>query len=148
MNEIVKYPNETLREISKEVSLPLSEEDKTLLNEMYRYVKNSDNAVGLSAIQVGVPKRLCAIKFEGFAYKLANPKVISHSQEKDFMPEGCLSVDEEHKEVIGRYKSIKVMGYDLITNKTVVITAVGYMARILQHEIDHMDGKLFIDYIK
>ena len=63
MLEIVTYPNDILRQTSEKVELPLSKEDRALLDEMYRWVKdNQDKAVGLSAIQVGVPKRMCAIR--------------------------------------------------------------------------------------
>ena len=151
--DVIKYPDELLRLKSEEVKLPLSEEDKKLLNELFSYVKeHKDTAVGLSAIQVGIPKRMCAIRRmddnNNFVYKLVNPRIIYHSSETAVMPEGCLSVPEEHEEGIKRWKTVKVMGYDAITNKNVVITASGFNARILQHEIDHMDGKLFIDYIQ
>ena len=151
--EILKYPNDILRQVSSEVKLPLSEEDKKLLNDMFSYVKDhKDSAVGLSAIQIGVPKRMCAVRrVDGdnkFMYKLVNPRIIYHSSDTATMPEGCLSVEEEHEEGIKRWKTVKVMGYDALTNKTVVITATGFNARILQHEIDHMDGKLYIDYIQ
>lgn len=149
MNEIILCPNPILRSTSSEVKLPLSEEDKVLLTEMYKYVKdNEGKAVGLSAIQVGVPKRMCAIRYNGINYKLVNPKILNHSADKEFYAEGCLSVPEDHDEPVGRYKSIKVYAFDAITNKYVLINAVGYLARILQHEIDHMDGKLYTDYIK
>ena len=149
---IITYPNGYLRSISKEVSLPLQEEDKKLLNELFQYVKEeSDSAVGLSAVQVGVAKRMCAIRFKigdkTVAYKLVNPKIISHSQKKVCDVEGCLSVQQEHANV-PRWESVKVYAYDAITNKYVVINARGFEARVLQHEIDHMDGKLYIDYLQ
>lgn len=151
--EIIKYPNEVLKQKSKEAKLPLSKEDKALLDEMYTYVKeHKDEAVGLSAIQVGVPLRMCAIRKvtngKAFNYKLVNPKVLTHSSTFIASPEGCLSVKEEHNEPVKRWKTIMVSGYDAITNKNVIINASGFEARILQHEIDHMDGKLYIDYIK
>jgi len=155
--EIIKYPNPILRVESKSVSLPLSKEDKELLDEMFKYVKDhSDEAVGLSAVQVGSLKRMCAIRAKigtktgtkTVAYKLVNPKIMSHSSKMMFNSEGCLSVDEQHEENIGRYQSVKVWAYDAITNSNVVIDANGYLAIILQHEIDHMNGKLYIDHIK
>lgn len=151
--EIIQYPNPILRAESKEVKLPLSTEDKSLLDEMFKYVKDhSDEAVGLSAVQVGSLKRMCAIRVKigtkTVAYKLVNPKIMSHSSKMMFNSEGCLSVDEQHEENIGRYQSLKVWAYDAITNSNVVIDATGYLAIILQHEIDHMNGKLYIDYIK
>jgi len=151
MNTIIKFPDERLREVSMSVKLPLSKEDKTLLDEMYSWVKeHNDEAVGLSAIQVGVAKRMCAIRITGdktIGYKLVNPKVVRHSAKKLGRPEGCLSVPEDHDEPIPRWESIIVMAFDAIQNKNIIINASGWEARVLQHEIDHMDGILYIDYI-
>ncbi len=150
--EIIKYPDPRLREVSKEVSLPLSPEDKVLLDEMYAWVReHAKEAVGLSAIQIGVPKRMCAIRITGdktIAYKLVNPKIIRRSSALTFVPEGCLSVPEEHDEPIPRANAVMVAAYDAIQNKNIVINATGWEAKVLQHEIDHMDGILYIDYIK
>ena len=149
---IIKYPNEKLREISEQVNLPLSAEDRQVLDEMYAYIKDQNSgAVGISAIQIGIAKRMCAIRITGertIGYKLVNPKIIKHSAKKYYLEEGCLSVDEEHHELIGRYDQVTVMAYDAIQNKNIIINASGWLARVLQHEIDHMDGILYIDYIK
>jgi peptide deformylase len=94
---------------------------------------------------------MCAIRIRGektVCYKLVNPKIIRHSSKQTFIPEGCLSVSEEHDENIPRWESITVMAYDAIQNKIVMINAFGWEAKVLQHEIDHMDGILYIDYIK
>lgn len=152
MKDIIRYPNQTLREISEPVKLPLSNEDRQLLDEMFSYIKDpSHNAVGLSAVQIGVLKRMCAIRITGektISYKLVNPRIIRHSSKQTFVPEGCLSVLEEHDENIPRWESVTVMTYDAIQNKNIMINAYGWEAKVLQHEIDHMDGKLYIDYIK
>ena len=126
MNDIVKEPNEILHQKSEIVKLPLSKEDKQLLDEMYTYLKvNSDIAVGISAVQVGVLKRMCAIKTiiggNVYNYKLVNPKIVRHSAKKYYLEEGCLSVDEEHHELVGRYDEIMVMAYDAIQNKNITI---------------------------
>jgi len=152
MLEVIKYPNEILRQKSEPVKLPLSKEDKELLDELYTYVKiNSDVAAGISAIQVGVAKRMCAIKTiigsQVYNYKLVNPKIVRHSAKKYYLEEGCLSVDEEHHELVGRYDEVMVMAYDAIQNKNITIHTSGWLARVLQHEIDHMDGILYIDRI-
>jgi len=151
--EIIKYPDQRLYHISKEVSLPLSKEDKALLDEMYNYVKeHKEDAVGLSAIQVGVPKRMCAIirTFNNrvFNYKLVNPKVITHSPDYIALPEGCLSVEEKHEEPVKRWRTVMVSGFDAITGKNVIIKAEGFEARILQHEIDHMNGILYTERLE
>lgn len=150
--DIIKYPNSILREVSQPVKLPLSNEDRALLDEMFSWLKaNSETAVGLSAVQVGSLKRMCVIRVTGdktISYKLVNPKIIRHSNNKIGRPEGCLSVPEDHNEDIPRYESVSVMAFDAIQNKNIIIDAYGWLARVLQHEIDHMDGILYIDYIK
>ena len=153
MLEIIKYPNEILRQKSELVKLPLSKEDKDLLDELYSYVKvNTDTAAGISAIQVGVAKRMCAIRTiigdKLYNYKLVNPKIVSHSSKKYYLEEGCLSVDEEHHELVGRYDMVMVTAYDAIQNKNITIHTSGWLARLLQHEIDHMDGILYIDKLE
>ena len=149
---IIKYPDPILREISEPVKLPLSNEDRRALDDIYSWVKeHSNEAVGLSAIQIGIPKRMCAIRITGektVGYKLVNPKIVKHSTKQVFSSEGCLSVPQEHDEGIPRWESVTVMAYDAIQNKNIIINAFGWEARVLQHEIDHMDGKLYIDYIK
>ena len=153
MNNIITYPNPLLREISREVKLPLSAEDKKLLDEMYAWLKeNNETAVGLSAVQVGVPKRLCVIRHTMPSgkianYKLVNPRIVRKSNKTESYPEGCLSVTEEHDEPITRSEQVMVMAYDAISNKNIVVEATGFLARVFQHEIDHMNGILYIDYI-
>ncbi len=146
MNNIIKAPNPILHEVSEQVRLPLSKEDKQLLDEMYAYVKDPESrAIGLSAVQVGVLKRMCAIIIDNQRYKLVNPRIIKRSRELTYYPEGCLSVPQDYDDPIKRYESVSVMAYDAIQNKNIIINAHGLLARCLQHEIDHMDGILFID---
>ena len=80
---------------------------------------------------------------------LANPKIISESTQVGYLDsgEGCLSVKDEHPGYVFRHARIKVRGYDLIQDKNVVISAEGYFAIALQHEIDHLSGILFYDRI-
>ena len=163
---IIKDDNPLIRVKSKDVSLPLSEEDKNLLLDMHNYVnestikeiaqeKNLRPAVGISAIQVGVPKKMTSIVLkdgEGeivHQYALVNPKIISSSVERTYLEngEGCLSVPNDHKGIVYRSARCKVKGYDLITDKDVLIKAEGYLAVVLQHELDHFKGVLYYDYI-
>ena len=163
---IIKDNDELIRRKSADVSLPLSEEDKTLLMEMLQYVdestieeiareKNLRPAVGISAIQVGVPKKMTAVIIkdeEGnkiCEYALVNPKIISNSVEKACLSsgEGCLSVVEEHEGLVYRSARIKVKAYDAIRDENIIIKADGYLAIVLQHELDHFKGILFYDHI-
>ena len=108
--------------------------------------------VALAAIQVDVPKRVVVIRND-FNNKddrtfkvLVNPKVIRHEGElvEDF--EGCLSVKNIYGRV-PRYSKVKIKAKDL-DGKEIRITAEGFFARVLQHEIDHTNGITFIDHIK
>ena len=80
---------------------------------------------------------------------LVNPKIISESVQNAYLDngEGCLSVKGEHPGHVFRHARIKVRGYDLIQDKNVTISAEGYFAICLQHEIDHLSGTLFYDHI-
>ena len=84
-----------------------------------------------------------------YEYALANPKIVSNSIEKAYLKngEGCLSVDNEHQGYIHRSARIKVKAYDLLQDKQIEIKAEGYLAIVLQHELDHFKGVLFYDYI-
>ena len=163
---IIKDDNPLIREKSENVKLPLSKEDRDLLMDMVKYVdestieeiakeKNLRPAVGISAIQVGVKKKMTAIILKdengnkAYEYALVNPKIISNSVEKACLKdgEGCLSVVDEHKGLIYRSARVKVKAYDLLQDKEIIIKADDYLAIVLQHELDHFKGVLFYDHI-
>lgn len=166
---IIKDTNPLIREHSEDVKLPLSAEDESLLKDMFQYVKDSTDeekaqkynlrpAVGISAIQLGIKKKLTAIIVQDidknentirYEFMLVNPKIISSSVQKAYLKqgEGCLSVEDEHEGFVPRSARIKVVGYDLLQNKEITIRARGYLAIVLQHEIDHFSGILFYDKI-
>ena len=163
---IIKDDNKLIRQKSNDVSMPLSDEDRKLLLDMLEYVDNSTieeiaekedlrPAVGISAIQIGVPKKMTAIILkdaEGnkvYEYGLVNPKIVSNSVEKTYLAtgEGCLSVVDDHEGYIYRSARVKVKGFDILQNKEVLIKADGYLAVVLQHELDHFKGVLFYDHI-
>lgn len=163
-DDIILDSDPRIRLKSKEVELPLSDENKELLEAMLTYVKNSQDkeiaeeeniqpAVGIAAIQLGIPKRLLAVAVpseDGMQQvALANPKIISESVQNAYLEngEGCLSVKDEHPGHVFRHARIKVRAYDLITDQKTVIQASGYFAICLQHEMDHLDGRLFYDRI-
>ncbi|MCR5447787.1 MAG: peptide deformylase [Solobacterium sp.] len=166
---IIKDNDPFIREKSMPVELPLSDEDRALLQDLYNYVKDSTDpekaeklnlrpAVGISAIQVGVPKQLTAVIVPTLdkdgneitaEFMLANPKIISQSVQPAYLDsgEGCLSVEGEHEGHVVRSARIKVRAYDAITDQEIEIRARGYLAIVLQHEIDHFSGTLFYDKI-
>jgi peptide deformylase len=107
--------------------------------------------VGLAANQVGILKQIVTINFDDKEnnkkanYILFNPSIIKYSDQTVLMEEGCLSLPEQYAE-IKRSKEIVVEYID--ENKKIIKKEIdGYEARILQHEIDHLSGKLFVDYL-
>ncbi len=166
---IIKDDDPLMRTKSKVVKLPLSKEDKKLMMDMLTYVKESIDpelaesknlrpAVGISAIQVGIPKRMTAIRFYEtdkndnqvlHEYCLVNPKIVSRSVQKAYLEngEGCLSVVSEHPGFVIRNARITVEGYDLLKNEYITLRARGYLAIVIQHELDHFEGVLFYDHI-
>lgn len=166
METIITDDNDNIRKKSQDVTLPLNEEDKKTLQSLYDYVYNStieevaekenlQAAVGIAAIQVGIPKKMLAIVLkdedgnEQVKYALANPKILSYSIEKAYLAsgEGCLSVPDGHQGYVYRHARIKVRAYDLFENQEIIIKAKGYLAIVLQHEMDHFNGVLYYDHI-
>ncbi len=104
------------------------------------------NGIGLAANQIGDDRRLFVAIHSRKFYVLINPEIIKVSSEEDEMEEGCLSVPLVYGPV-KRASKVTIQGTDL-RGKLIKIKAVGLLARIFQHEMDHLDGKLFIDRAK
>lgn len=162
--KIIKDNNPIMRQKSLPVDLPLSKEDKDLLDAMLEHLKLSQDeeyskkhnvrpGVGLAAIQVGVLKRMFVVYYPDgediIQYQLVNPKITEVSMKKCALSngEGCLSVDDEHKGISHRYYKVVIEAFDAIQNKDIKIVARGYDAIVLQHEYDHLDGLFFYDRI-
>ena len=162
--KIIKDTNPIMRKRSLPVTLPLSDEDRDILDSMLDHLKKSQDpeyskkhnirpGVGIAAIQIGLLKRMFCVyvEFEDeiVQYQLVNPKIIESSIKKAALNggEGCLSVPNEHKGLVHRNYKIKMKAFDALTNEEVVITATGYLAIVLQHECDHLDGKFYYDHI-
>lgn len=164
MKDIVREGHPILTEKTKEVSIPLSNEDKESLLSMMKYIKNSQDpdlskkyqlrpGVGLSANQVGLNKRMFVAYFTDLdekvhEYYMVNPKIISHSVSITYLPEGegCLSVDRPVEGYVPRYEKIKVKAFDL-NGQEVIVRLKGYASIVIQHEIDHLNGIMFYDHI-
>jgi peptide deformylase len=167
--DILSEFDKRLRTVSQEVSFPLTKDDKKLIKDMIKYLTDSQieelsekydlrPGMGLSAIQLGVAKRYFVIVEETTkeedleqsfkTYIIVNPTLVSHSEELVYAEfgEGCLSINREVDGIIPRYARVTVEGYDIDGNK------ISYRAReevsiAFQHEIDHLNGILFIDRI-
>lgn len=163
MKDILDEKDPKLRMISEEVTFPLSKEDLKNIDLMEEYLVNSQieetaekydlrPGMGLSAVQIGVLKRYIVIVNEtedGFdSYIMINPKIVSTSQEIIYVEsgEGCLSVNRDCEGIVPRYARVTVEGYDIDGNK-IRVRAREEVAIAFQHEIDHLNGMLFIDRI-
>lgn len=147
--EILLVPNECLRQKAKRL-IKITNEDIKIANQMMDTMFKAPG-VGLAANQVGVLKQIVTINFEDKEndkrsnYILFNPSIIDYSDDKVVMEEGCLSLPEQYAD-IERPKQI-VLEYIDEKEKMIKKEIDGYEARILQHEIDHLSGKLFVDYL-
>lgn len=144
--KLFTYPDPLLKEISKEVT-DFSKELKSLTDDMFKTMYEN-SGIGLAAPQVGILKRIVVIDLQEDDKKVPlifiNPQIIEACGSTTF-EEGCLSVPGYH-EVVKRKKDITVKFQDL-EGKDQVINATGLLAICLQHEIDHLNGILFVDQI-
>ena len=153
-HELVLYPAPVLKTVCEEVKLPLSKEDKDLLDEMYNYIKDPENhALGLAAPQFGVTKRMIVIRLIYTDYKLClklvNPRIIIQDKTPYFVKDGESCLSEPDLTVnVPRAKAILLMGYDVISNKQITLRLDKFPAAVVQHEVDHLNGILLHDYIE
>lgn len=99
--------------------------------------------VGLAAPQVGVPLRVAVVEVEKKLFTLVNPEIVERSKETQIGPEGCLSIPGYWADV-ERAMKVRVRALDK-NGKRFTATAEGFLARAFQHELDHLDGVLYID---
>ncbi|PRD41912.1 peptide deformylase [Phyllobacterium phragmitis] len=145
---IVKYPDPLLRQVSKPVD-QIDDDVRALSQDMLDTVYAA-KAAGLAAVQVGSLLRLMVTDVsyrdgEPAPHILFNPEIVETSDEQSTYQEGCLSVGDFRGEV-RRPATISVRYLDVEGNEK-VLAADGLLATCIQHEIDHMDGVLFLDYL-
>ncbi len=146
--------NEILRTVSAEIKKNEMPAMVKLGKEMVKYVKAPKNkAVGLAAPQIGINKRIIAVSlmrsWEDEHFKtimMINPEILEHSQEKNTEVEWCLSVPGEQGK-IARWDMIKLR-YTDEKGKTQTVIYDDLRARILQHEVDHINGILYVDNVE
>ena len=148
VRDILILPDKRLRLVSKPVG-KIDAATKQLVEDMFETMYDAPG-IGLAAIQIGEPKRIVTMdlakKDEPKQPQVfINPELISHSAGKNVHEEGCLSIPEYYEEV-ERPAEVKVRYLDLDGNKHEV-EAHGLLATCIQHEIDHLNGVLFIDHI-
>lgn len=141
--DIHKAGDPVLKEKAKPVE-KITRKIKELLDDMAETMYAADG-VGLAAPQVGISQRIIVIDAGEGLIGIVNPVIIS-SEGQECASEGCLSIPGVYGEV-DRYSQVTVEGFDR-NGKPLRINATGLLARALQHEIDHLEGILFIDRSK
>lgn len=145
---LVIVPDAQLRLISN----PVAEADRELrllVDDMFATMYDAPG-IGLAAIQIGVPRRVITIDLarkEEAAQPLVliNPEIVWSSEERREMEEGCLSIPEYY-ETVERPDRIRIQ-YQDVDLKPKILEADGLLATCIQHEVDHLNGVLFIDYL-
>lgn len=132
----------------------ITREDKKELKELVKRMRaemRKTNGIGLSANQIGVEKRLFVaqvpddqgrVKF----YAVVNPEIVKTSKDTAVLEEGCLSVPERYG-FVERPLRVTLQGFD-VNGKKLKIKAWGLLARVFQHEVDHLNGALFVDHVR
>ena len=145
---IITEPNKILRQKSKPVET-VGEEERNIMDDMLETMYHA-NGIGLAAIQIGIPKRIIVMDISKNKEKktpmyFVNPIIKNKNSEHSTYEEGCLSVPNYFAE-INRPKKCEVdyLDYD---GKKKTLSAEGLLATCIQHEIDHLEGILFIDYL-
>ncbi len=149
--EIIKLPDRKLRLVSDPIER-IDDDLRRFADQMLATMYEAPG-IGLAAIQVGVPRRMLVLDVAQREDETAsrdpivmiNPEILSRSDETSVREEGCLSIPEYYAEV-ERPARLRIRFLDR-DGKQREIDAKGVLATCIQHEVDHLDGKLFIDYL-
>ena len=145
---IITEPNKILRQVSQPVE-SVGDEERKLMKDMLETMYDS-NGIGLAAIQIGIPKRIIVMDLSKNGEKkepryFVNPIIKNKNEKKNTYEEGCLSVPNQFAE-IDRPSRCEVEYLDFNGDKK-ILKADGLLATCIQHEMDHLEGILFIDYL-
>ena len=148
IKKILTEPDPFLRQKSVDVE-EVNDEIRSLMDDMLETMYDAPG-IGLAAIQIGVPKRVIVIDLSKNDEKknpfyFVNPEILSKSRKDASYEEGCLSVPNQFAE-ISRPDTCKVKYLDY-EGKEKILDAKGLLATCIQHEMDHLEGILFIDYL-
>jgi peptide deformylase len=148
VKSIFTEPNKILRQISKPVD-QITKEDQNLMDDMLETMYAA-NGIGLAAVQIGIPKRIIVLdiskdKNNKEPMYFVNPVIKEKNLNKSTYEEGCLSVPDQFAEIERSSKcEVEYLDYN---GKKNILKAEGILATCIQHEIDHLEGILFIDYL-
>ena len=148
VKKILTEPNKILRKVSSSVE-KVGDEERALMDDMLDTMYDAPG-IGLAAIQIGVPKRIIVMDISRDENKkepryFVNPVIKNKNEEKAKYEEGCLSVPDQFAE-IERPNTCEVEYLDYYGKKQ-LLKADGLLATCIQHEMDHLEGILFIDYL-
>ena len=148
VKRILVEPNSLLRQVSKSVK-EVNKEERQLMDDMLETMYAA-SGIGLAAIQIGIPKRIIVMDLSKNESKkepryFVNPVIKNKDTSKSTYEEGCLSVPNQFAE-IDRPKKCDVEYLDYNGEKK-ILNAEGLLATCIQHEMDHLEGILFIDYL-
>ena len=148
VKKILTEPNKILRQISNPVE-KVGQEEQQLMDDMLETMYSA-NGIGLAAIQIGIPKRIIVLDISKGENKkepmyFVNPVIKNKNQNLATYEEGCLSVPDQFAEV-DRPSTCEVEYLDYHGEKK-ILKAEGLIATCIQHEMDHLQGILFIDYL-
>ncbi|MBK3495400.1 peptide deformylase [Viridibacillus sp. YIM B01967] len=164
MDNVIREGHPTLRARAKELTFPLSKEDKQLGQDLMEFLINSQDpelsekydlrsGIGIAAPQVNESKRIFALHLPDdsdnpLSFVAVNPKIVSHSVEKTYLTngEGCLSVDRNVDGFVPRHARITVKFFTL-DGEEKKMRLKGLQAILFQHELDHLNGVMFYDHI-
>ena len=148
VKQILTEPNKLLRQISKSVE-NIGDEERRLMDDMLDTMYAAPG-IGLAAIQIGVPKRIIVMDISRDEDKkepryFVNPVIKNKNNETSKYEEGCLSVPDQFAEIERPNEcEVEYLDYD---GKKQLLKANGLLATCIQHEMDHLEGVLFIDYL-
>jgi len=140
--QILTLGNELLRQKAEKIDL-IDDQIKDAAKQMLEIIKQ-DKGIGIAGPQVGLMKRIFVVHIEGDEERIfINPSILETSQEMVKFEEGCLSVPGVYVDVI-RSESVKIQAWNE-KGKPFTMEASGLLARVIQHEYDHLEGVLFLD---
>ena len=148
VKEIITVPDEILKKVSEPIE-KIGINEKKLINNLFDTMYNS-NGIGLAAVQIGILKRILVVDVSNKDEKnqpivLVNPVIKNLSHEKSIYEEGCLSIPETFVEI----ERPKICEVEYINEKgsKKILKCDGLLSTCIQHEINHLDGKLIIDHL-
>lgn len=140
----IRYEDDAILKKKCRVVSKVDEHIRELLNDMMDTLHATENGAALAANQIGILKRLVVVSYGKYQYKLVNPVIIGQSGVQECI-EGCLSVPNRMGKTI-RPQTVTIQAFNEF-GEEIIVTGEGEMAKCFCHELDHLDGEIFIDKV-